>query len=469
MAINGTPAKMNVHGQFEKLPMNEIAAKMNIPGRLERLPMTSYQRKLFTIIATAWLADQMDVALLSFLMGSLAAYFHLNLVQIGLLASMTYAGQLVGNVFVGVASDRFGRKVTFQVSMIIWGLASFGAAGAWSVASLMVFRLLIGIGVGGEAPVAQALVSEFVPANVRGKYIAFMEGFWAVGYVLSGAIAYFLLPRVGWRWVFVVVGLLSIIIFVVRRHLPESPRWLADKGRFEEADVILTGIEKEIVKRTKQPLLEPKPYQAEHITNKNCILTLFEKVYIKRTLMAFSLWFFALLGFFGLSSWITVLLNAQGFSIVKSVGFLTLITTGGIPGFFAAAYMLEKIGRKPTIIFFLLMSAVTAYLYGHAANFNILFITGFIMQFFMFGMWSCLYAYTPELYPTHARSTGAGFSSAFGRLGAISGPIIVGYVVNTIGQSGVFNLGAISFVIAALLVLFLGMETKGLTLEEISR
>lgn len=451
------------------MAMNEMTAKMNIPGRLERLPMTSYQRKLFAVIATAWLADQVDVALLSFLMGALTVYFHLTPVQIGFLASMTFAGQLAGNVLVGVASDRFGRRITFQISMIIWGIASFLAAGAWSLASLMVFRFLIGLGVGGEAPVAQALVSEFVPANVRGKYIAFMEGFWAVGYVLSGGIAYFFLPRVGWRWVFVIVGCLSIVIFFVRRHVPESPRWLASKGHIEEADVILTNIEQEIIKRTKAPLPEPKSFQAEHTADKNSILTLFEKTYRKRTIMAFGLWFFALLGFFGLSSWIAVLLNSRGISIVKSVEFLTLVTTGGIPGFFVAAFLLEKVGRKPTTVLFLAMSAVTAYIYGQATDYTSLFMAGFVMQFFMFGMWSCLYAYTPELYPTHARSTGAGFSSAFGRIGAITGPIIVGYVVSTIGQVGVFSLGAISFAIAALLVLTLGMETKGLTLEEISK
>ncbi|CAA7600088.1 Major facilitator superfamily transporter [Acididesulfobacillus acetoxydans] len=448
---------------------NETAAQMNIPGRLERLPMTSFQRKLFTVIATAWLADQVDVALLSFLMGALTVYFHLTAVQIGFLASMTFAGQLAGNVLVGVAADRFGRKMTFQISMIIWGIASFLAAGAWSIGALMVFRFLIGLGVGGEAPVAQALVSEFVPADVRGKYIAFMEGFWAVGYVLSGGIAYFLLPRVGWRWVFVVVGLLSIVIFFVRRHLPESPRWLADKGRIQEANVVLTGIEREIAKRTNKPLPAAKPFFAELSTQKNSILTLFDKMYLKRTFMAFGLWFFSLLGFFGLSSWMAVLLNSRGISITQSVGFLTLITTGGIPGFFVAAYLLEKVGRKPTTVLFLIMSAVTAYLYGQSTDYTMLFITGFIMQFFMFGMWSCLYAYTPELYPTHARSTGAGFSSAFGRIGAIAGPVIVGYVVNTIGQVGVFSLGAISFAIAALLVLALGIETKGLTLEEISK
>jgi putative MFS transporter len=117
----------------------------------------------------------------------------------------------------------------------------------------------------------------------------------------------------------------------------------------------------------------------------------------------------------------------------------------------------------------LLLSAVMAYVYGHAVDTTTLFISGFIMQFFMFGMWSCLYAYTPELYPTRARSTGAGMASAFGRVGAISGPIIVGYIIGVVGNAGVFTLGAASFAAAALIVLILGIETRGRTLEDIVR
>ena len=440
---------------------------VNVVGRLERLPMTGYQRRIFAIIASAWLVDQIDVALLTFLLGSLKSEFHLSPVAIGLLASMTFAGQLVGNLAAGTASDLFGRRAVFQATMIIWGAASFLAAASWSIASLMVFRFLIGVGVGGEAPVAQALVTEFVPASVRGRYVAIMEGFWAVGFVLSGTISYLILPHLGWRWVFVTVGCLSGVVFVVRRTIPESPRWLADQGRAGEADEILSRIEKEVAQRLGRAL-PAAALIAPPATTGSPWRTLFSPDYAGRTLMAGGLWFFALLGYFGLSSWLGVLLVAKGFSIAKSVGFVTLITTGGIPGFMAAAWSLERFGRKPTTIVFLLASAATAYLYGAMNALTPLFLAGFAMQFFMFGMWSCLYAYTPELYPTRARATGAGVASAVGRLGAMAGPIIVGALVTSIGQPAVFALGAGSFVLAALLVLTLGIETRGRLLEAIS-
>lgn len=286
--------------------------------------------------------------------------------------------------------------------------------------------------------------------------------------MLSGLISYAILPVLGWRWVFVVVGLLAVAVFWVRRSLLESPRWLIDHGRFEEADAVMLKIESEVERRYGRPLPPPKPFMEEMTQEtRNPLAILFQHTYIKRNVMLFGMWFFALLGFYGLNSWIAILLGAHGFSVIKSVGFVALLATGGIPGFFVAAMLLEKIGRKPTTAAFLVLSAVMAYIYGHAGSITSLFISGFIMQFFMFGMWSCLYAYTPELYPTRCRSTGAGVASAFGRIGAITGPIVVGYIVGAAGQSGVFTLGAVSFALSALLVLVLGIETRGKTLEEI--
>ena len=453
-------------------PTDAVVVNMStsdIAGRLERLPMTGYQRKIFAIIASAWLVDQVDVALLTFLLGSIVVAFHLSPTQAGQLAAMTFAGQLVGNVIAGVASDRFGRRTVFQVTMLVWGLASLAAAAAWSLGALMVCRFLIGVGVGGEAPVAQAMVSEIVPANVRGKYIAFMEGFWAIGYVLSGAISFFVLPYLGWRWAFAVVGSLSMVVLLVRRSMPESPRWLADHGLHAEANEVMSHMEAEVMKRTGQPL-PPVPHliAVSHVEHQSPIATLFSSEYRRRTVMAFGMWFFALIGFFGLNSWIAVLLKAHGFSIIGSVGFVTLITTGGIPGFFTAALLLEKIGRKPTTAAFLILSAAAAYLYGNATDQTVLFVTGFTMQFFMFGMWSCLYAYTPELYPTRARATGAGFASAFGRIGAILGPMLVPVLVASGGPAAAFQVGAGGFLVAAVLVLILGVETKGQILENVS-
>lgn len=440
-------------------------------ARLERLPMTGFQRRFFAVIATAWLADQINVALLGFLLVTLRSYFHLSLFIVGVLGATTYLGQLLGNIFAGYAADRWGRRRVFQSTMIIWGIGSVLSALSWGILPLLFFRVVVGIGVGGEAPLAQAYLCEFMPAEKRGKYIAYMEGFWSIGYVLSGTIAFILLPvlpKDGFRLVFIVVGFLAVVIFWLRRFIPESPRWLAEKGRFEDADRELARIEARVEREYGAPLPAPNqtiPAVETSGIRRSPLRTLWSGIYLRRTVMAGGLWFFALLGYFGLTTWLTTLLKASGYSTASSIGFVTLISIGGIPGFLVAAYLIERLGRKPSMAIFLLGSACMAYLYGHPLS-HLIFVEGFAMQFFFFGMWCVLYAYTPELFPTWARASGAGWASAFGRVGAIIGPIVVGAVVSGIGNGGVFTLGAGSFAIAVLLVLVLGPETKGKVLEE---
>jgi putative MFS transporter len=195
---------------------------------------------------------------------------------------------------------------------------------------------------------------------------------------------------------------------------------------------------------------------------------LFVGQYATRTLMAWVLWFGVLLGYYGITTWLGALLVERGFSVVQTTEFIILMTLWGIPGFFSAAYAVEKLGRKPTVVGYVLLSAVAAFFYGRAGSQAELIVAGAFMQFFFFGMWSVLYAYTPELFPTRARATGCGTSSAAGRLGALIGPAVVPIVIRSYGPEAVFTLGAAAFVVAALAVLILGPETRSKVLEEIS-
>jgi len=181
-----------------------------------------------------------------------------------------------------------------------------------------------------------------------------------------------------------------------------------------------------------------------------------------------TLWFFALLGFYGLTTWLGALLQAKGFPVTKSVFYTIMISLAGIPGFLFSAWLVESWGRKATLVLNLLGGATACYFYGNAADQTQLIVAGLCMQFFLFGMWSALYAYAPELYPTAVRATGTGFASAVGRIGSLIGPSVIGVILPAAGQGGVFALGAGAFVIAALSVLVLGEETKGRTLESIS-
>ncbi|MFJ1259599.1 MFS transporter [Cupriavidus sp. CuC1] len=448
----------------------EQKLRPGIAARLERLPMTNYQRSLFGIIATAWFFDSMDLGMMTFVLGSIKAEFVLTATQTGLLASSSFLGMFLGAAIAGLLADRFGRKPVFQVSMVFWGVGSLLCGLADNVTSLMLFRVLLGFGMGMEFPIGLSMVSEIVPAKSRGKYVAILEGFWPIGFIAAGVLTYFLLPVIGWRGIFIALAVPAAFVFVVRRRVPESPRWLEDTGREREADSTMAGIEAHVERAwgaALPPVADSYATPPRH-KRKALFAELWRGPYAKRTVMLWSVWFFALLGYYGLTTWLGALLQQAGYAVTKSVLYMVYISLAGIPGFIFSAWLLEK----PTCALMLLGSAAAAYLYGQAAVLRLpvehLIAAGLCMQFFLFGMWSVLYAYTPELYPTRSRATGSGFASSIGRIGSLAGPYLVGVLLPVTGQGGIFTLGALSFVVAALAVLLLGVETKGRALEEVS-
>ena len=447
----------------------DASSILNLSQRFERLPFTGYQQKIFAIIATAWLFDSIDLASLTFVLAPISEEFGLTDGQAGLLASASFAGMFVGATTAGMLADRFGRKVVFQTSMIVWGLASLMLALSWNWESLMIFRFLLGLGMGAEFPIGLSLVSEFMPAHKRGQYIGFLEGFWPIGFITAGVLSFVLVPTLGWRSVFVLQGVAAVWVLIVRRIVPESPRWQESRGQYDDADETMKGIEAEVQERHGTPLPEPEPARfAERVFTGFSFLELFKTVYLRRTVMIWLAWFFILLGYYGITTWVSKLLADRGFEITGAIGFVVLMALWGIPGFLSASFLLERIGRKTTLSAYVILSAVAAFFYGQADSLLWLIVAGSFMQFFFFGMWSALYAYTPEIFPTRARSVGAGTASSMGRLGALLGPALVPVVLAGYGDAAVFTLGAVSFVIAAAVVLVFGPETNKRVLEEVS-
>jgi MFS transporter, putative metabolite:H+ symporter len=231
----------------------------------------------------------------------------------------------------------------------------------------------------------------------------------------------------------------------------------------------MKGIEAEVQERHGRPLPEPQPARfAERVFTGFSFFELFTAGYLRRTVMIWLAWFFILLGYYGITTWVSKLLADQGFEITGAIGYVLLMALWGIPGFLSASLLLERIGRKTTLSSYVILSAVAAFFYGQADSLLWLIVAGSFMQFFFFGMWSALYAYTPEIFPTRARGVGAGTASSLGRLGALLGPALVPIVLAGYGNAAVFTLGAVSFVTAAAVVLILGPETNKRVLEEVS-
>jgi putative MFS transporter len=388
-----------------------------------------------------------------------------------MLASATFVGMFIGASSAGILGDRFGRRSVFQWSMVIWGLAGLVCGLAPNLVVFALARIFLGIGMAMEPIVGQALLSELLPAKQRGKYLSYFEGFAILGTIVSGLFAYFFLPLGGWRLFFIAEAVPAAFVFVVRRAVPESPRWLEKTGRLAEADRTIAMIENRVSRALAgAPLPEPKKIEINSKDNTTFKLPdLLGAKFLKRTCMLWCLWFFGLLGFFSFTTWLGELLVSKGYAITKSSLYLSFIWSGGIVGFLAAGKMLEVLGRKPTLVICLIGSAISLGLYASAANFTQLVILGLIMEFFIFSSWCAIYAYTPELYPTDGRATGVGFASAVGRIGAVLAPCLGAYAITIFGQNGAYYLSAGAFFLAAMTTWILGEETKGRILEEISQ
>src|SRR5215217_4199988 len=225
--------------------MTTTADPLSRAQRLDRLPFTREHGRLVVGSGLGWALDAMDVGLISFVMAALAVQWDLSSTQLSWIGSIGFAGMALGATLGGLLADRFGRRQVFATTLLIFGLATGAAALSWSIGALLVFRFLIGLGLGAELPVASTLVSEFAPARVRGRVVVLLEAFWAVGWTLSALIGYFVVPRSddGWRWALALGALPALYAVVVRRRLPESVRFLETRGRVEEAEASVRRFE----------------------------------------------------------------------------------------------------------------------------------------------------------------------------------------------------------------------------------
>ena len=220
--------------------MTATDASLTRAERLDRLPFTREHGRLVVGSGLGWALDAMDVGLISFVMASLLAQeqWGITRTELSLLGSIGFVGMALGATLGGLLADRFGRRQVFAVTLLVFGLATGAAALSWSVGALLIFRFLIGLGLGAELPVASTLVSEFAPARVRGRVVVGLEAFWAVGWTLAALIGYFVVPTSdsGWRWAFALGAAPALYAVVVRWGLPESVRFLELRGRVEEAE-----------------------------------------------------------------------------------------------------------------------------------------------------------------------------------------------------------------------------------------
>jgi MFS transporter, putative metabolite:H+ symporter len=442
--------------------MTATAAPLTRAERLDRLPFTREHGRLVAGSGLGWALDAMDVGLISFVMASLLAQeqWGISTTELSWLGSIGFVGMALGATLGGLLADRFGRRQVFALTLLVFGVATGAAALSWSVGALLVFRFLIGLGLGAELPVASTLVSEYAPARLRGRVVVGLEAFWAVGWTLAALIGYLVVPGSdsGWRWALALGAVPALYAVVVRRGLPESVRFLELRGRVDEAEAAVRRFEQAAgVAPTPSPLPQPQPAPGAG--------ALFGPGTRARTAALWAVWFCINFAYYGAFIWLPSLLFASGFSLVRSFEFTLYITLAQLPGYAVAAYLIERWGRRPTLAVFLVGSAAGAGLFSAADGDTAVLVTGMVLSFFNLGAWGALYAVTPEVYPTALRATGAGAAAGFGRIASILAPLCVPPLLELGGSGLVFGTFAAFFVIAAAAALGLP-ERRGQSLEE---
>ncbi len=432
--------------------------------RLEALPVGTFHYKLLTVAGLGWLFDSMDTGLIAFVLPVLAKDWQLAPAQMGFIGSIGLIGMALGAVVAGTMADRFGRKQIFTATILLYSVATGLCALAWNYETLLLFRFLVGFGLGGELPVAATLITEYSPARVRGRFLVLLESFWAVGWIAAALIAYFFIPLYGWRWAFALGALPALYTFVIRIHMPESVRYLLKKGDFEKAKTIVRELETRL-QVPSQPFAAEAAYEPEEAS----FSLLWSRQFRRRTCMLWLAWFGIVFSYYGIFMWLPSLVYQQGFTVVKTFSYVLVMTLAQLPGYYAAAWLVDFIGRRYTLSLFLLGSGVAGYFFGHAATAVALMGWGAVMSFFNLGAWGVIYAYTPELYPTRIRALGSGWGAGFGRIGGMTAPLLVGEMIAAGAQmTTVFYLFAAVFVAVSCIVFSLGVESKQKDLESIS-
>jgi putative MFS transporter len=444
-----------------------------ISQRLDRIPFTRKHLKVLTGSGVGWALDAMDVGLISFIIAALTAQWGITKGEAGWIASAGFIGMAIGASVGGLLADRLGRRHVFALTLLVYGVATGASALVGGLVTLLVLRFFVGLGLGAELPVASTYVGEFAPSRIRGRLIVSLEAFWAVGWTASALIGYFVIPAsdAGWRWAFAIGALPAVYAIVVRLHLPESPRWLATRGKLAEADLIVSEFEAAAGLAPLPPKAADDDDAAASVTAVvgssagTRIAALFSRELRARTASLWIVWACVNFAYYGAFIWIPSILYADGFDLVKSFGFTLIITLAQLPGYAASAWLIEVWGRRVTLSVFLAGSAASAFAFGTVSSAGWIIGFGMALSFFNLGAWGALYAVTPEIYPTSLRGTGSGSAATIGRVAAIVAPLMVPVLLSAGGSGLTFAVFGVFFAIAMLAAWGL-TDLKGVALDD---
>jgi MFS transporter, putative metabolite:H+ symporter len=417
---------------------------------------TPFHRRAVLVTGAAWTFVAMEILLVGFTVPVFTDIWGISGSMAGWIAASALGGSLLGAVVLGRLSDRIGRRRIFQASILWYAVFTALTALAWGPGSLSAFRFLAGIGLGGILVVDPALLAEYLPPQRRGRYLVLLDLFWPVGLLLATGLSWIFLDQVGgengWRYLFLAAAFPAFLAFVARLALPESPYYLARSGRTEEAADVLSQIAGENV--------DARELEAP-VESRASLRELISERLRSSTSLVLVVWVALNISYYGLFLWLPFVLQGEERFTVNVYLLLAFSALSQFPGYAAALWLVERIGRKLTLASFLCLGGASAYAFAVADSAPAYIASLFFVGFFNLGAWGAVYPFTAELFPTRLRSSAFGMAEGVGKGAAIGAPYLFGALIDWSGDT-VWSLTFVALVmVAGGLLTLLGRETRG--------
>jgi len=436
-------------------------------ARLEAVPFSRWHTKARIVMGSATFFDAFDALSLAFVLPILSGLWHLSSVEIGFLISASYVGQLAGALIFGQLAERYGRVRSAAAAVAIMSVMSLGCILAGNFLALFLCRLVQGVGVGGEMPVAAAYVSELSRAKGRGRFFLLYEMIFPVGLMMAGQTGAWIVPLAGWQIMFLIGGIPGLAICLLLLRLPESPRWLIAQGRLAEAERIVAEVEASTPLRLPPEARLVRSLPAE--PQRSRWRELLSPAYRHRTLIVWVLWASAFLVANSLNNWMpTLYRTVYGLGLPQALRAASLNNVAQVAVLLVCAFTIDRIGRRNWMVAAFAVGAALLAVLSLADKGVVMVMVLATLSYGVIG--SCnavVYLYTPEIYPTRLRAIGTGVATSWLRLASAIGPALVGFMVGEGGIGAVFVLFAGVAVIGALAASQM-IETRGRQLEEIA-
>jgi putative MFS transporter len=437
---------------------------VNAGSRLDRLPIGPFHRRIMLLIGIGMFFDGFDIYLAGTVLGVTLKTGFSTLPQNAIFISATFVGMMLGSFATGFLGDRYGRRFTYQFNLLMFGLASLAAAIAPNMTILIACRFVMGVGLGAENVVGYATMTEFVPARSRGKWLGFTTVCVVTGLPVALLLASLVVPQFGWRAMFVLGGIGAIIVWYLRKKLPESPRWLEAVGRSEQAEALLQAIEREAA----QGRTLPAPSAIATVAASGDLATLFTAPLLSRMIVGSVCLITINTLLYGFVTWLPVFFIKQGLSIATSFGYSLLMALGAPVGSAIGALTADRWGRKPTIIGASLLTVVLGVIYPMISDPVLLPAVGFALTVPIYVLVALLFGiYIPELFPTEVRLRASGIVNTLGRGATIVTPFLVVTLFEARGVAGVMALMIGLLLVQIVTVWTLGIEPRHRSLEEL--